>query len=267
MIKSINDMYRERIVSLESSESIIDYLKKLTINQRNYIFRLMLSDLHKMKIFKILIGSSIDESILMPDNKIAYSIDYKNPVKVFEDSIEATKDFHNLDLITKINLFDLLDSDRIDSMLSMINRLHILDKCIYKFTYGLEEFVDYYYDYIIKNINDDYFAIDFLVDKTESLKEINYEKYKKFILEFIRGFYKNSIYEGVDYNTNYQKYISLINNMSIKELLNEIENDIVFLSAILEEYLKYSISKEKEEIDKYFYKNTEENLQKKLRLI
>ena len=265
MIKSINDIYREKIISMKESGMLVSYLSSLNSKQLEYISGIMISDLYKMffHIEKFHNNSSLN---ILENNIDYYKEIFKFDKDIIAISSAATSQFYDMDLINKSILMDDLQSQNKDGILIKANRFHVLDKAIYSFRYDLSYFIDLYENFIEKYKSSPNLVVEFIADKLSDLKVINYEKYTTFILEFIRVYYKCSLYRGLE-NSEKDIYLSLIENSSLKELYERLSANYGLLCILIENYLKYSTSKEdvKDNINSCFYNNADIKVQKKLK--
>lgn len=269
MIKNLNDMYRDKISSQNDISSTLSYLSTLRKEKLDYVFGILLTDLYKLSFYTNPIQSNkiILEYFEKYDAK--YIKENLNSFKdLLENAIYATIFFNDMDLINKILVMEQIKDEKKDNILFGLNKFHILDKITYSFAYDLDIFKDLYIDFISKEKDRGELVADFLIDRLDNLKIINYEKYRNFILEFIKVYYKYGIYnEASSNNIESYSYLKVIKNNSLKELYHRIEMDYKFMFDILEEYLKYSIINKdtKVDINNYFYTNTDQEIQKKLR--
>ena len=154
--------------------------------------------------------------------------------------------------------------------------MHDLDKLTYKIIDGLENYKEYYKNYLevnkanpnrIKNIS------EFISYKVLELKKTDYNKYEKYILEFIKVYYKwkNFIkkHDGEHLLNSWDiKYLEGIEHIPLDQLLDEIGSSFQFLFTLVSEYMHYTTEKleiKEEIIDNYFYKESSNELKEKLK--
>lgn len=284
VMKTLNDIIRDEIASKDSISDVIVYFSKLNDEKLNYILELILSDTYKVNFF-------IDH-LFDSDNKFFETKDniqiFKHSVKALKKeclenpgfllmNINATKYFRDLDLVNKSLIIEELEINNKDDFLSHINKFHVLDKIAYSFVYELECFREYYYNYSKKHenyANNDSLITEFLTDKMLELKNFNYEKYIDYIYKCIQVYYKWNFYNKSNkIKKNVLKkdlrYLSIVKEENIKSIFDILEDDYEFLSVIVRNYLYYTTIKNKiseYEVDEYFFSNTEEALQKKLKM-
>lgn len=267
MIKNINDIYRNKISSYNSISSVLLYLSKLKEKELEYVLGILLADLYKISVYTHPFENNENifkffeiydaQTIKRESSQFNY---------LLEAAISATMFFDDLNLINKVLLMeDIKDKD---SLLSSLHELHILDKITYSFIYDLSFFIDLYKDFIDKEKKSGKLIIDFLITKFDDLKVINYDKYRKFILEFIKIYYKKGIYSRINSKDNKNfSYLKEIEEKPLKYLYNRVEKDDIFLSSILKNYLNYNIINEeiKNNIDNCFNNNSDKEIVKKLK--
>lgn len=271
MISSINDIYRKEIYDKNTSRTIIKYISNLDDKSREYVFKLMTSDWYKcnyilgnIDLLKIL-DNGVDNFIeLCEDNPEFLLSIYKN-----------SNDFYKSTLISKIIVIQKLEEDLKDKILCNINMLHVLDKTVYKFSYNLETFNDYYLDYKDKVKYNKEFIYEYLTDKIKDLFVTNINMYTEYILIFMREYYKWNFYKNCALNRdsnfkNQKEYLQIIKDCPINILINLSISDDEFLKTLIKEYLyneNFNKGQEKMEAKQFLIRNTSEEFQKKLKII
>lgn len=262
MIQNINDVYRHNISA--NIKSIDKYLSSLNDKELNYVLDLMIIDLYKVLFYSRLYQDSRDTLDLIEERPDLMKRAIKFDRNILKSLIYGSTCFKEMDLINRAILMEELESKNKHKILEKINKAHLLDKMIYSFKYDLSYFSDLYQDYINKYSEYD-LVIDYIIDNLNNLNIINYEKYLKFVLEFIKSYYKYSIYNiSIGKKSRYLKFIE---DSSLKELYEKSVSDYNFLYTILKTHLENSISREEEQekIDNYFYSNSDKEMQKKLK--
>ena len=254
MIKNLNDVYREKILEDDS-------LDKLNMWELNYILDILISDMYKIFLFQ-----NRKEALKIIEQKyVAIKKQLIFDKELFKKAYDSTYRFFDMELINRsIIMEDLKNSDK-DFFLTSKNKLNILDMISYSFKYELDYFVEVYDDFIKKNPKEDKLIIEYIIDSINELKIINYEKYEKYILEFLKVYYKHLIYnKEIESDNPFYKYI--LNN-TLKDLFNNVETDNKFFYTILENYLSFKLNSEEiqQKIEEDFKKNADEEIQKKLR--
>lgn len=281
IIQTLNDKKRDEIIENKNLSDLINYLNNLNKMELNYVLGLILSDAYKINFYidnlfdndnsKVFDSLSIKKAIYNLKKECLRDLDF------LLENANATKYFQNLELVNKALIFEELELNEKDGILNCINKYHILDKAIYSFTYDLDCFKNYYIDYTKKNkkiSNTDNLVTEYLADKMIGLKELNFEKYISYILEYIRIYYKWNFYNKMNnIKENISKkdlsYLNVIKELSIGNILNILESDYEFLNVIMRNYLYYSTIDNKvseKEVDEYFFNNTDELFQKKLKI-
>ena len=258
-MKSINDIYRDKIIS-KNKKNLLKYMLNSSCKEMDYILGIMLSDLYKVSFYTHSIDNNSTINFFKQNIGNIKSI-CKYSKELFDDSMDATAFFDDLDLINKIILFEELEESNNEEILFRINQFHFLDKVTYSFYYDLKLFKEIYLDSTIKS-NDGNIASQYLFLKLDDLKTINYEKYKLFILEFVKAYYKYNFYFN-----NKNLYLDKITKYSYSDLYKLIEKDQVFIRHLLDSYLNFEILEEeqKKEINEYLKNNCDKKLQKKLK--
>lgn len=277
MVVNLIDKLREKLFKEDSLVGVVAYIDTLNEEQKYQILRLMLSDYYKINFYNNLFYDTTSElSIFKEDiDDIIYSL--TDNFNLMFEVLKTSKIFSNLDVISKILMMEELEKYNQDEFIISISKTYIIDKITYVFNYNLESFKEYYKDYIVKNkdvLNKRSRASNFITNKIIDYKEINYNEYRMFILEFLKIYYKWKIFikahDGIHLLFEEDLiYLNKIENTEIEELINEINNNYDFLSTIVGEYLHYKTSKteiKEDMLDKYLIENTDYNFQKKLQI-
>jgi len=271
MITSINDEIRNKFN--KSIFSIIFRIEKLDDETKNQLIRLFLADFYKIKLFESLETNDYDFI-----NKFRKPIDDLVDECLFDQEllynvIECSFIFNNIPSLSKITIMETIESTKQDYIIFNISKLHILDKITYSFRYDLEYFKGYYIDYKNKNENSSYVST-LLADRLLEYKKKNNNEFSKFILEFIKLYYKWNIFVkeniGIE-NLNKEDiiYLDMIKFSDIDALIKYIGEDINFLITIIDNYLYYSTTEKfisEDIVNEYFYNNVDEDTRKKLKL-
>ena len=271
MITSINDQIRNKFK--ESISSTILKIEELDEKAKYQLIRFFLMDYYKIKLFESFDTNNFDffDKITMPiddlveeclvDEELLYSV------------IESSLIFNNIPLLSKITIMETIEITDQDSILLTISKSHLLDKICYNFNYDLESFKEYYIDYKNKNENNSYVSC-LLADRILEYKKKNNNEFNKFILEFIKTYYKWNIFvkENLGIENLYKEdiiYLDMIKYNDIDILIKYIEEDINFLITLIDSYLYYSTTEKlvsEDIVNEYFYNNVDEDTQKKLKL-
>jgi len=277
MVVNYNDLLRKQISYCfdkqeETDENIIDYFYSLDETEQEIRMRLALADLYKLNyymdgtvsnLFKIPIKQLIDKAIV----DVVFAIDI----------LKASKVFNDLDYVSKTLLLDVIEEHDQDKNISSIFKLHIVDKFTYRIVDDIEKYKEYYKEYL--DINRDKpnkisTITEYLCYRMINLKYDNETKYKKYILEFIKVYYKWKKFiknhEGKYLlNKNDIIYIDMIEHNSIEEILEYMEDDFDFLFTIVGEYLYYKTQKieiKEEIVDEYLISSSSDDLKQKLKI-
>jgi len=261
MIKNINDIVRQEICKNMSDREFIVYLNNLNNQKLHYVIDLIISDFYKINFYNNFI--SINDMNIKTVNQIKKECleCYELLILIYETMIQ----FKDLDLINKSLIMEKIEKQDKEEFFSYINKFYVLDKISYNFLYDLEYFKFYYMDYIKINKRMTNISNKFFLNKMIDLKTINYDKYYSFVLEFIRVYYKWNLF----FNKN-SDCLEKINKTSLKDLFTELDLNDKFLLSIINGYLYYSLKNteiSENEVNDFFFKNTNLNLQKKLKMI
>lgn len=270
-MSSINDFIRKELLSNYTMTTTLVKLEQLNIKDNEEIIRLLISDYYKIEFFESInknnftFEDSVDELI----NNFILNEDFLYNV------VEKSKIYNKLTNISKIIIMEEIEKAKKDLMFIDLSKSHVLDKLSYKFIYNLECFKEYYKDYKTKIGNEEQTtdASIFIANKLIYYKKENYNKYKKFILEFIRIYFKWIIYVKNNFDKTYlynedHLYIEIIKHNSIDDLINYTEINYSFLVTIIENYLYYSTVQKDISgsiVEDYYINNVDSNIQKKLK--
>ena len=182
-----------------------------------------------------------------------------------------------MDYFSKSLLMEDMENKGVDFNISSISKNHILDRITYKILDELNLYQAYYKDFIIKN-SDNIISKDLIIDylslRIYDLKDKNNKKYQQILLEIIKVYYKwrkfINNHEG-EYLINKEDfiYIDKIENLSVEELFNNIDEDYDFLNTMLADYLHYKTEKieiKEELVDNYLYETSDEKIKIKLKI-
>ena len=261
MFKTINDLCREGILGREKIILRND-------SKSSYLLGLLISDLYKMSYYYGLADKSCADIAERIEQLVLYG-GYDN-FKLFKlcsiECITSAVDYNKLSLVDKNMLFEELENADKGQILNQINSFHFLDKMSCSFVQDLSVYEEFYKDYVEKNKDEENIVIEFLIRKLVELKSINYKKYKEFILEFIKTYYKCALYDLKPNHVSQRLYIKEIESTSLKHLYEKADKNYNFLYAILRQYLRYSNSEvhKKNDVNDYFNINSDKGIQKKL---
>lgn len=256
MVTNFNDTIRNKICNTY----IIDYINEfesLEYKEQEIVLKLILMDYYKINCY------FYDQKSYLFQYDMDEVIDFCfNNINMVYKLIIYVKTFNQMDYISKCLLIEEMDKLNKDSELLSISKLYLLDKLTYQIIDDLDCYKEYYNNYIdvhsdIPNRRD--FASDFISYRVMDLKSIDLIKYKKYILEFIKVYYKwkNFIKEhDGEYLINDEDFIYLdkIKNNDIDSLFKELESNFEFLNTLVSEYLYYKTSKleiKEEIVDNY----------------
>lgn len=278
MLTNYNDILRKKISEgLKYNEELciieaIEFFNTLSYNEQENILRLALADFYKLNyystneihdIFKTKIEDIIDE----------YIIDQNFVIQL----MQSIKQFNDMDYVSKCIIMETMQNNNQDYNIISIFPSHILDKLTYQIVDNIENYKEYYKNYIEVNKNNPKCIetiTHFIIIRILELKKNDYNKYQKYILEFIKVYYKwknfirkhdgQYILNKCDFD-----YLNKIETYSIDNLNNEIEHNFEFLFTLVLEYFHYSISKleiKEEIVDKYFEISSDNKIKEKLKI-
>jgi len=276
MIANFNDLLRKKVTDefnfdIKSQElGIVDFFYSLKEEQQITLLKLALADFYKISyytnnkphaIFNINIEDTINYCIVDVGSAI--------------DVLKSIKSFNDMDYVSKCLILEMLESQ--DNIITSIYKFHNLDKLTYQIIDDIELYKEYYINYLeINKENPNRIKIisDFISYRFLELKKIDYIKYQKYILECIKVYYKwkNFIkdHEGkyllnkIDF-----KYLEIIENLSLTELLEKVNSSFNLLFTLVSEYLHYTTSKleiKEEIVDNYFMTKTDTKIREKLKI-
>ncbi len=270
MIQSFNDKIRNIIFKDNNILNVVQGINSLDLNKKEVIIKLLLSDYYKINFI------TDEENLLIFNYPLNFLLNLCCTNYIFFKSILFdAKSFYDKSVIEKIYIMEELEEKGMNVPIGEIYKLHILDTLVYRFVYDLDYFKKYHMDYINRNKNiknNEIVILGLLADKLGELKIINYEKYRSFILEFLKTFYKWNFYNINNNKTNLsvlQKiYLSKIDNNSIGEIYKEIENNSQFLNVIMKDYFDYTTNSKmnENEINEFLINHGKKDIQKKLKI-
>lgn len=277
MVANYNDLLRKQISysidrNEDADENIISYFYSLNDEEQEFLLRLALADLYKINyytdgevsnLFKVPINQLIDKCI--------------TDVVLAIDLLGASKAFNDMDYVSKTLLLETMEDNDQDRNISSIYKYHTLDKLTYRIIDDIENYKEYYKEYleVNKDVPNRVTTITkYISYRMTDLKEENETKYKTYILEFLKVYYKwkNFIknHKGKYLiNKNDLIYLDIIDSKPIEEIFTYIEDNFDFLFTIVGEYLHYKTQKieiKEEIIDKYFNSSSSDNLKQKLKI-
>lgn len=272
MVETLNDKIREKIINLDSKELTLINLNSLTTEEYNQVICLFLLDYYKINFFmeQFDFVNDFDDEIENIIERTYTDEDFL--ISILTSSII----FKELCILSKMTLFEELESKGQDDNLMKISKLHLLDKISYKFDYSLESFKEYYRDFEskYKRTPRKTDVSMFIATKLIEYKDIRYNEFQKMVLEFIKVYYKWNIFvkdncppnslDDEDYS-----YLELIKKNQIVPLIEYIGKNVDFLTALIDSYLFYNVGDKKtseEIVEEYFYRTVDEEIQKKLKL-
>ena len=276
MVANYNDLLRRKISyhlskKEDPDENIISYFYCLTDEEQEILMRLALADLYKIQyynkgevpnLFQVPIDQLIDKCIV--------------DVGLAIDLLEAAKAFNDMDYVSKTLLLETMEDNDQDRNISSVYKFHTLDKLTYRIIDNIDNYKEYYKEYleVNKEVPNRISTItNYISYRVLDLKSENQNKYKKYVLEFIKTYYKwkNFIknHDG-EYllNKNDFIYLDIVNSKSIDEIFTYIEENFDFLFTIVGEYLHYKTQKieiKEEIIEEYFNSSSSEKIKNKLK--
>ena len=247
MISSINDNLRNKINNLivkDPDNSIVNFLEWYNIKSsegKDTIMRLLISDFYK-NIYFIKDSKIKSESLEFLENEEVNNIILclENDYDLLIKFLYATIKFNSATFFDKQVLFKKIQNK--DKILLKIYKGHILDKIIYSEKDKLEDLIFMYEDYIKKSTEKEKFKIAdcFLCLNMLKIKEKDYNLYKKYILEFVKSYYKWKKF--LFYNKqnilleNDIKYLHFIENSEIEDIIDITNYNKDFFQTLVGEY-------------------------------
>lgn len=276
MVFNYNDLLRRKISDCfndnENVYEILDFFNNLTEGYQQLIIELALTDLYKLSYYidgkpSKLCEYSIQEVIEKCTIDTGLIIDLMLSVKLFNE----------MDYVSKTLLMEVIEQNGHDRNVFSISKLHLLDKITYVIIDDIENYKQYYKEYL--DINKDKsnkisIITEYISYRVLNLKYEDPNKYKKYIIEFIKVFYKWKKFikhhEG-EYLLNKSDiiYLDIIDSKSLLEIFEYIENNFDFLFTIIGEYLHYKTQKieiKEEIVDEYLNSSSSDNLKQKLKI-
>lgn len=276
MVKFLNpnDSTRDFILDGRSNLETVWYLDTLSSEQKDSIISLFLSDFYK--IGYIWAKKSGDMRIInkFMHHKEDLMYEISEDPNFLVSIIQGSKEFKRLSLIDKVLMFDVLKKDNQDAFLAQICKNHCFDYLKYNHIYDLDLFKEYYINLKNENYVDNSIACKFASNKLLECKNIDYEKYKELVLEFIKVYYKwtfsiNKIYSNEGLYENDLEYLKIIEESKLEELFEYAYNNYNFLYTIIDNYLYYSTSENlvsDNVVDDLFYKEVNSKTLEKLKI-
>lgn len=278
MVYSINDKIREKLFKNKSVNDTLSFFNNLSEESKISVLKLLLLDYVKVMAIELEDVNSVKR---LPIFK--YPIEYTinlclSSTNYLIDFLQKSFAFYSSELVNKSITIELMEIFGMEDLLFEMSNLYALDKMSYTFSYELEDFKLYFLDSIEKNINcggDISLTIDFLKYKLKDINECHdFKKYESYILELVREYYKWNLFkkEGLNidpkFPDNYE-YLDMVKKYPFYSLVSNSIYDDEFLTTILFNYLHYSIFADKtieKEANKYLIDNSDEQLQKKLKI-
>lgn len=276
MITNFNDLLRNRVTEEFNSDiklqtlGIVDFFYSLSEENQTNLLRLALADFYKISYYSNNRPHSLFN--LKTEDIIDYCIvDVGSTI----DVLKSIKTFNDMDYISKSLILETLEISNQDNIITSIYKFHNLDKLTYQIIDDIELYKEYYKNYLDankENPNRIKTISDYISYRIIELKKIDYNKYQKYVLEFIKVYYKwkNFIknHDG-EYllNSCDFKYIDIIENLSLEQLLEKVESSFSLLFTLVSEYLHYTTSKleiKEEIVDNYFINETDNKIKEKL---
>lgn len=272
MVTSINDKIRDSVIDIDSKETTMINLEDLSSETYDEVMTLFLLDYYKINFFTGNVDF-LDDFNDTKENIIERTYtDHDFLINLITSSII----FKEMCILSKITLLEELESKGQDRGLIQISKLHLFDKIVYKFTYSLESFKEYYFDFKNKhNRTPGKMEVSFFIaNKLIEYKDIRYDEFQKMVLEFIKVYYKWNIFvrdncPSKSLDDQDFSYLEQIKNNKLGPLIENIGKNVDFLNSLIDSYLFYNVGDKKvseEIVDEYFYKTVEEETQKKLKL-
>lgn len=276
MVANYNDLLRKKISDYfnnsEDTDGILDFFYNLDDVGQETVIRLALSDIYKLNyymdgeapnLFKIPVDQLVDKCIV--------------DVGLVVDVLSGSKMFNDMDYVSKTLLLETMEDNDQDKNIENIYKFHVLDKITYRIIDDIECYKEYYKEYleVNKDKTDRIFTItNYITYRMIDLKYEDEIKYKKYILEFIKVYYKWKYFiknhEGKYLlNKNDVIYLDIIESKSIEEIFIYVEDNSDFLINIVGEYLYYKTQKveiKEDVIDNYFNTSSSEDLKQKLKI-
>ena len=171
---------------------------------------------------------------------------------------------------------ETLENCNQDDNIRLIYKMHDLDKLTYQIIDDIDSYKEYYKNYLDYNKdkpNRMETIGEFITYRILELINVNHKKYQRYILEFIKVYYKwkkfIKMHDGEHLLNDFDfEYLTIIENESLDTLLNETKINFKFLFTLVTEYLHYTTEKmeiKEEIIDDYFIKESSKELKEKLK--
>ena len=197
MISSVNDILRNiinNLITKDPDSSIVNFLEWYDLKsyaQKEDIMRLLISDFYKNIYFIEDLEIKTEALEFIENEKINNIIlTLENDYDLLIKFLYATVKFSNTTFFDKQVIFEKIKEK--DRILMQIFNGHLLDKIVYSEKHELNDLIFIYKDYINKSKKKKKLEIAdcFLCLNMLKIKEKDYNLYKKYILEFIKSYYK-----------------------------------------------------------------------------
>lgn len=278
MVNNLNNLMRKTISStIENGGEIMEDFYSLEKEEQKKIVRLLIVDAYKLNYFynkkSLDFFNKVDEK-----NNIDSIIEYcLFDEAIIYDLMLSTKLFYDMDFVSKCVLMQDMENYDQDRILTSIYPLHILDRIVYQIEDDMKCYKKYYKNYLKVHkdeLNRREIISNFIVGRMLDLKNTEAIKYKKYVLDMLKVYYKWKVFikeHGGEYLLNEEDfgYIEIIKNNDIESLLNEFENNFKFTITVVTDYFHYTTEKieiKDKLVDKYFEETSSAELQKKLKI-
>lgn len=278
MVNNLNNLIRKTISStIENGGDIMSDFYSLEREEQINIIKLLIADVYKINYYY---------NKKEPDffNKIDENDDINSIIEyclfdeeIIYDLMLSTKLFYDMDFVSKCVLMQDMENYDQDRILTSIYNLHILDRITYQIEDDINYYKKYYQNYldVHKDIpNRRQIISDFIIGRMIDLKNTDDVKYKKYVLEMLKVYYKWKTFikeHDGEYLLNEEDFtfINIIKDNDFEELLSEFENNFNFTLTVVTDYFHYTTEKieiKEKIVDKYFEEASSAELQKKLKI-
>lgn len=263
---SFNDILRKNLCKENIEDSII-YFESLPYELKEKVIDIMLLDYYKLEY---MCNKNYPDLFELSKEEIYKKCIYDTETLI--TLLDATYVFNNTSFFNKYIIFKEMQCFNQDVNLKKISNMHLLDKITYQIKDDLDSYKEYYIDFKDKTpieLIDSFICL--LTMRLNDLKNIDFNKYKKIILEIIQVYYKWKIFikdHDGEYLLNREdiNYIKILEKYKLDKLFILIDNDNYFLPYMLGEYLHYTTSKleiNENFVDDYLSKTSSKSLKKK----